>query len=203
MDPTDKTVEPEEELPAEETAPVPEEPAEETAADAPAPEEGETAPEEAEPAPTAEELLAARTEELQKELAVEKDKYLRLAAEYDNYRKRSARERDNIYADVKADTITRLLPVFDNLARALAHPTADEAYRKGVEMTMNQFLDTLKAMGVTPIEALGQTFDPNLHHAVMHTEDPEKGEQEVVAEFQKGFRCGDKVIRFSMVQVAN
>ena len=201
MDPENKTVEPEEESPAEGCAPIPGEPAEEKAPDAP--EDGETAPEKAEPVPTAEELLTAQAEALKKELAGEKDKYLRLAAEYDNYRKRSARERDNIYADVKADTITKLLPVFDNLARALANPTADEAYRKGVEMTMNQFLDTLKAMGVTPIEALGQTFDPNLHHAVMHVEDPEKGEQEVVAELQKGFRCGDKVIRFSMVQVAN
>ena len=104
---------------------------------------------------------------------------------------------------MKADTLTKLLPVFDNLARALEHPTVDEAYRKGVEMTMNQFLDTMKAMGVTPIQAVGQTFDPKLHNAVMHMEDPEKGEQENVAEFQKGFRCGDRVIRFSMVQVAN
>ena len=201
MDPEDKTVGPEKDLPAEESASVTEEPAEDKAPDAP--QEGEAAPEETEPAPTAEELLAARVEAVQKELAGEKDKYLRLAAEYDNYRKRSARERDSIYADVKADTVTKLLPVFDNLARALANPTADEAYRKGVEMTMNQFLETLKAMGVTPIEALGQTFDPALHHAVMHMEDPEKGEQEIVQEFQKGFKCGDRVIRFSMVQVAN
>ena len=145
----------------------------------------------------------AELDQAKKDLAAEKDKYLRLLAEYDNYRKRSARERDNIYADVKADTLTKLLPVFDNLERALRHPTADEAYRKGVEMTMNQFLETLKAMGVTPIEAEGKTFDPTLHNAVMHTEDPEKGEQEIVQEFQKGFKMGDRVIRFSMVQVAN
>ena len=145
----------------------------------------------------------AELDQAKKDLAAEKDKYLRLLAEYDNYRKRSARERDNIYADVKADTLGKLLPVFDNLERALRHPTADEAYRKGVEMTMNQFLETLKAMGVTPIEAEGKTFDPTLHNAVMHTEDPEKGEQEIVQEFQKGFKMGDRVIRFSMVQVAN
>lgn len=142
-------------------------------------------------------------EKLRSDLAAEKEKYLRLAAEYDNYRKRSARERDNIYADVKADTIGKLLPVFDNLQRALQNPTADEAYRKGVEMTVNQFLEVLKAMGVTPIDAVGQTFDPALHHAVMHTDDPERGEQEIVQEFQKGFMMGDRVIRFSMVQVAN
>jgi len=155
------------------------------------------------PQPTAEDLLRSELEGVKGELAGEKDKYLRLLAEYDNYRKRSARERDNIYADVKADTLTRLLPVFDNLERALQHPTADEAYRKGVEMTMNQFLETLKGLGVEPIEALGQTFDPKMHNAVMHTEDPEKGEQEIVQEFQKGFKMGDRVIRFSMVQVAN
>ena len=104
---------------------------------------------------------------------------------------------------MKADTLTKLLPVYDNLERALRHPTADEAYRKGVEMTLNQFLETLKSLGVTPIDALGQTFDPTVHNAVMHTEDPEKGEQEIVQEFQKGFRMGERVIRFSMVQVAN
>ena len=142
-------------------------------------------------------------EKLRSDMAAEKERYLRLAAEYDNYRKRSARERDNIYADVKADTIGKLLPVFDNLQRALQNPTSDEAYRKGVEMTVNQFLEVLKAMGVTPIDAVGQTFDPALHHAVMHTEDPELGEQEIVQEFQKGFKMGERVIRFSMVQVAN
>ena len=184
---------PENEIPAEETAEEilpeeqqPDEAAEETAAEL-----------------TEEERLKKELEAKETELAGEKDKYLRLLAEYDNFRKRSARERENIYADVKADTITKLLPVYDNLERALSHPTADDAYRKGVEMTMNQFLETLKTMGVTPIEALGQTFDPTLHNAVMHLEDPEKGEQEIVAEFQKGFKMGDRVIRFSMVQVAN
>ena len=159
----------------------------------------ETAPEaEAEAAPekTAEEKLA-------EELAAEKEKYLRLAAEYDNYRRRSARERENIYSDVKLDTVGKILPVYDNLERALNAPTEDEAYRKGVEMTMNQLCEVFAKLGVTPIEAVGQTFDPNLHNAVMHVEDETKGEGEIVAEFQKGFRLGDRLIRCSMVQVAN
>ena len=142
-------------------------------------------------------------EELRAELAGEKDKYLRLAAEYDNYRRRSSRERERIFADVKKDVLTKILPIYDNLERALKQETADEAYRKGVEMTMHQFEETLKGLGVTAIEAVGETFDPNIHNAVMHTEDPEKGENEIVAEFQKGFRMGDDVIRVSMVQVAN
>ena len=145
----------------------------------------------------------SEAEELKKQLTEEKDKYLRLMAEYDNFRKRSARERENIYADVKADTLNKLFPVYDNLELALKQETVDEAYRKGVEMIMNQFTESLKALGVTPIEALGQTFDPEMHNAVMHTEDPEKGENEIVQEFKKGFKMGEKVIRFSMVQVAN
>lgn len=170
------------------------------AEEAPAEEPAEEVPE-TEPDPLEE--LKARVEELEKQLTGEKDKYLRLLAEYDNFRKRSARERDNIYADVKADTLLKLLPVYDSLDRALQHPTADEAYRKGVEMTMNQFMEALKALGVTPIEAVGAAFDPKLHNAVMHTEDPQRGEQEIVQELQKGFKMGDRVIRFSMVQVAN
>ena len=137
------------------------------------------------------------------DLAAEHDKYLRILAEYDNFRKRSARERDSIYADVKADTLTKILPIFDNLERALRQETADEAYRKGVEMTMKQFMDALKTLGVTPVETVGKTFNPHEHNAVMHTEDPDKGENVIVQEFQKGFKLGDRVIRFSMVQVAN
>ena len=153
--------------------------------------------------PSETDALRTELESVQTELAAEKDKNLRLRAEYDNFRKRSARERDNIYADVKADTLKKLLPIFDNLERALRQETADEAYKKGVEMTMNQFLEALKALGVTPIEAVGQTFNPNEHNAIMHMEDPDKGEGEIVQEFQKGFKMGDRVIRFSMVQVAN
>ena len=136
-------------------------------------------------------------------LKAEKDRYLRLLAEYDNYRKRSSKERESIYQDVRADTVTKFLPVYDNLVRALDQATCDEAYRKGVEMIMTQFNDILTKLGVTPIDALGQKFDPTLHNAVMHEEDAEKGENEIVQELQKGFKLGDKVIRFAMVKVAN
>ncbi|MGI5935302.1 MAG: nucleotide exchange factor GrpE [Oscillospiraceae bacterium] len=148
-------------------------------------------------------VLSAEIKSLKDELAAEKDKYLRLLAEYDNYRKRSQKERENIFFDVQAETITRFLPVYDNLARALAQETADEAYRKGVEMIMAQFQEILEKFGVTEIEALGRKFDPELHNAVMHTEDETKGENEIVEEFQKGFMMGDRVIRYSMVKVAN
>ena len=104
---------------------------------------------------------------------------------------------------MKADTVKLFLPVYDNLERALKHGTEDEAYRKGVEMIMNQFNATLEKLGVTPIECLGEKFDPALHNAVMHVEDEEKGENEIVEVFQKGFKLGDKVIRFAMVKVAN
>ena len=139
----------------------------------------------------------------EEQLNAERDRYLRLLAEYDNYRKRSTRERENIYSDALTDTVTKFLPVYDNLVRALEQSTADEAYRKGVEMTMNQLRDILAKLGVTEIEAVGQKFDPALHNAVMHLEDDQYGEGEIVLEFEKGFKLGDKVIRFSMVQVAN
>ena len=131
------------------------------------------------------------------------DAYLRLLAEYDNYRKRSQREKDALYADIKADTLKKFLPVYDNLVRALNQSTADEAYRKGVEMIMAQFNQTLEKLGVEKIESLGKTFDPALHNAVMHVDDETKGENEIVEVFQEGFRLGDKVIRFAMVKVAN
>lgn len=108
-----------------------------------------------------------------------------------------------MYGDIKADTVTKFLPVYDNLVRALTQSTEDEAYRKGVEMIMSQFEETLKKLGVTEIESVGQKFDPNLHNAVMHAEDNTKGENEIVEVFQKGFMLGDKVIRFAMVKVAN
>ena len=131
------------------------------------------------------------------------DKYLRLLAEYDNFRKRSQKERDSIYGDVKADTVTKFLPVYDNLVRALDQSTEDEAYRRGVEMIMTQFDETLAKLGVTEIESVGKKFDPNLHNAVMHVEDETRGENEIVEVFQKGFKLGDKIIRFAMVKVAN
>ena len=131
------------------------------------------------------------------------DKYLRLMAEFDNYKKRSIKERENIYTDVRVDTVTKFLPVYDNLERAMKAETADEAYKKGVEMTFNQLLDVFKKLGVEEIEAVDKPFDPNFHNAVMHVDDEALGEGVIVEEFQKGFKIGDKVIRFSMVKVAN
>ena len=140
---------------------------------------------------------------LKEELASEKDKHLRLMAEYDNFRKRSQKEREALYTDVKADTIAKLLPVYDNLERALKAPTADEAFYKGVEMTMTQLLDIFDKMGVKPIAAEGEKFDPERHNAVMHVDDDSVEDNVIVEEFQKGFILGEKVIRFSMVKVAN
>ena len=137
------------------------------------------------------------------EMAAMNDKYLRLAAEYDNFRRRSQKEKDSLYTDVRADTLTKFLPVYDNLTRALATPTEDEAYRKGVELIMSQFAATMEKLGVEKIESLGQKFDPSLHNAVMHVDDEEKGESEIVEVFQEGFKIGDKVVRFAMVKVAN
>ena len=124
-------------------------------------------------------------------------------AEFDNYKKRSVKERENIYTDVRVDTVTRFLPVYDTLKRALEAETADEAYKKGVELTFQQLADVFKALGVEEIEAEGETFDPSKHNAVAHVEDESVGENVIVQELQKGFKLGDKVIRFSMVKVAN
>lgn len=141
--------------------------------------------------------------DLKAEMDALNDKYLRICAEYDNFRKRSQKEKDSLYGDVKAETLKKFLPVYDNLVRALAQSTEDEAYRRGVEMIMNQFNVTMEKLGVTEIECLGKKFDPAFHNAVMHVEDEEKGENEIVEVFQKGFMMGDKVIRFAMVKVAN
>ena len=147
--------------------------------------------------------LEAEKEALEKEKAALNDKYLRLCAEYDNYRRRSQKEKDNLYSEIRAAAVQQFLPVYDNLERALKQGTEDEAYRKGVEMIMTQFTSTLEKLGVTPIESLGEKFDPEMHNAVMHVDDEEKGENEIVEVFQKGFRLGEKVIRFAMVKVAN
>lgn len=141
--------------------------------------------------------------DLKAEMDALNDKYLRICAEYDNFRKRSQKEKDSLYGDVKAETLKKFLPVYDNLVRALAQSTEDEAYRRGVEMIMNQFNVTMEKLGVTEIECLGKKFDPAFHNAVMHVEDEEKGENEIVEVFQKGFMMGDKVIRFAVVKVAN
>lgn len=159
-----------------------------TQADTPG-EEPETAPEETE-SPAQEQLIP-------------KEQFLRLAAEYDNYRKRTAKEKENLWTDAKADTVQAFLPVYDNLERALKQDTADEAYKKGVEMIMSQLKEVFAKLGITEIEAQGKPFDPNLHNAVMHIEDENLEENTVAQVFQAGFMLGEKVIRFAMVQVAN
>ncbi|MBR4692652.1 MAG: nucleotide exchange factor GrpE [Oscillospiraceae bacterium] len=147
--------------------------------------------------------LEALKAETDAALAAERDKYLRLAAEYDNYRRRSQKEKENVYSDGKADTVLQLLPVYDNLERALKAECSDPNFYRGVEMTMTQLTEIFAKLGVTPIEAAGQPFDPAEHNAVVHVEDESLGENTVVEEFQKGFKLNDKVIRFAMVKVAN
>lgn len=142
-------------------------------------------------------------EEAQKALKEKDSAYLYLRAEYDNFRRRSAKEKTEAYSNAKADAAQKFLPVYDNLERALAQGTEDEAFLKGVEMTMNQLKAVLESLDIHPIDAVGQPFDPNLHNAVMHIENPDLGENVVAACFQTGFKMGDKVIRFAMVQVAN
>lgn len=166
----------------------------------PAPEAAEAQ----EPAPEAEAPQpAGEAEKLQEALREKEDQYLRLLAEYDNYRKRSQKEKENAWTTARADTIKELLPVYDNLERALKQETCDEAYAKGVEMTMNQLKSVLEKLGVEEIPAQGQPFDPNLHNAVMHMEDEAFGENIVAEVFQAGFKLGEKVIRHALVKVAN
>ena len=151
--------------------------------------------------PTAE--LKAQLEQALQAKAEQEKQYQYLAAEYDNFRRRSAKEKTDAYSKAKGDAALAFLPVFDNLQRALAAPCTDAAYVKGVEMTMTQLTQVLEKLGIEEIPALGQSFDPNLHNAVMHVEDDSVGENTIVEVFQSGFKMGDKVIRFSMVKVAN
>ena len=152
---------------------------------------------------TPEEKAASALDRAKKALAAQEDAYLRLAAEYDNFRRRTAKEKSDAYTNAKADAALKFLPVYDNLERALQQGTQDEAFLKGVEMTMTQLLEVLESLDIKPIDAVGKPFDPNLHNAVMHVEDENLGENVVAACFQTGFTMGEKVIRFSMVQVAN
>ena len=166
--------------------------------------EAETTPEtESESAPDPLAEAQAALEKKQAELDEANNKYLRLAAEYDNFRKRSQKEKDGMFRDGKANAIEKFLPVYDNLSRALEQETADEAYKKGVEMTMTGLADILKKLDVEIFGTPGDTFDPTLHNAVMHIEDDNYKEGEIVQVFQKGFSLGGKVIRFAMVQTAN
>ncbi len=133
----------------------------------------------------------------------EHDSYLRLAADYDNYRKRTAKEKEQSYSNGKADTILKLLPIYDNLERAMRQDTEDAAYKKGVEMTMTELVKIFTGLGVEIFGEAGEHFDPSLHNAVMHTEDDRVGESTITQVFQKGFKLGEKIVRFAMVQVAN
>ena len=173
---------------------------EEKKTNAPEPEK----PEEQPAVAAAEETPAepSEAEKLQVSLAEANDKYLRMLAEYDNYRRRNAKERESIYADVRADTVIKFLPVYDNLARAAQHEPDDET-KKGVEGILNQFKTILEGLGVTEIPTVGKKFDPALHDALLHIDDEKYGEGEIVLELEKGFKLGDKVIRFAKVQVAN
>lgn len=131
------------------------------------------------------------------------DKYLRLAAEYDNYRKRTTKEKESIYSDAKLDTVKPFLDVADNLDRAVSQFEEGDPHRQGVEMICKQFAAVLEKLGVTEIEALGQPFDPEKHNAVMHIDDESLAENTVAEVFRKGYQMGDKVVRFAMVKVAN
>ena len=133
----------------------------------------------------------------------EHDAHLRLAAEFDNFRKRTIKEKESSYGNGKADAVAKMLPVYDNLERALNQVCEDAAYKKGVEMTMNELVKIFTSLGVEIFGSVGEEFNPNLHNAVMHIENEELGENVISQVFQKGFKIGDKVVRFAMVQVAN
>ncbi len=169
------------------------------------PAEEKVRPEEAsaDETPTQESTGETELEAARKAQAAEHDQYLRLAAEYDNFRKRSRKEKEALYTDVKAETVAKFLPVYDNLERALANETADEAYKKGVELIMTEFRKIMTGLGVEEFGTAGDAFDPNAHNAVMHVENEELGENVIAQVFQKGFRIGEKVIRHAVVQVAN
>ncbi len=142
-------------------------------------------------------------EKLQQDFAALNDRYLRLMAEYDNFRKRSQREKDNIFPDAVASTVGKFLPVLDNFERAFAYETQDLEYKKGIDLIYTAFLDTLKKLNVESFAQVGDPFQPELHNAVMHIEDENLGENVISQVFQKGYKIGDKVVRHAMVQVAN
>lgn len=146
--------------------------------------------------------LETKLEAAEAELAAEKDKYMRMIAEYDNYRRRTAKEKDGIYADAYADALKGILPILDNLERAVGVGEA-EALQKGLAMTLKGAEDALSKMGVTSFGEKGETFDPEKHNAVMHIEDEQFGESEITEVYQKGYAKGDKILRFAMVIVAN
>ena len=154
---------------------------------------------------TAEETVeeAPEVNPFEEKYNAERDAHLRLAAEFDNFRKRTVKEKEASYSHGRADAVEKMLPVYDNLSRALKQETADAAFKKGVEMTMTELVKILSGLGVEIFGEVGEEFDPNIHNAVMHIEDDTLGENVICQVFQQGFKMGDKVIRFAMVQVAN
>ncbi len=150
---------------------------------------------------TAEEVV--ETNPWEEKYNAERDAHLRVAAEFDNFRKRTIKEKEGSYGNGKADAVAKMLPIYDNLERALNQPTEDAAYKKGVEMTMNELVKIFTALGVEIFGNAGDAFDPNLHNAVMHIDSEELGENTIAQVFQKGFKIGEKIVRFAMVQVAN
>lgn len=131
------------------------------------------------------------------------DRYKRLLAEFENYKKRSSKERESIYGMITGDVVATMLPIMDNLEKAAEAKTEDVKYQEGVSLVARQFADALKRLGLEEIESLGKRFDPEFHEAVSHIEDETKGEQEIVQEYRKGYKIGNKVVRHSMVIVAN
>ncbi len=178
-------------------------PAEETAEQEASPAGEAASAEAAEETYTVTREQMAQMEELAKTLADANDKYLRLAAEYDNYRKRTAREKEHVYGDAKMDTIKPFLSVLDNLERGVSQFEEGDPHRQGMELMCKQFSEVLTKLGVIEIPALGEKFDPEKHNAVMHTEDDTAEENTVVEVFQKGYTLGDRILRFAMVKVAN
>ena len=142
-------------------------------------------------------------QQVQQELEEITDRYKRVLAEFENHKKRSQKERDSLYNMILADIIENMLPILDNLENAVKVETKDEEFKKGIELVLKQFQDTLKTKGVEEIKTVGETFDPELHEAVSSVQDDTKGEKEIVQEYRKGYRIGTKVIRHSMVVVAN
>ena len=152
---------------------------------------------------TVEETVEVEANPWEEKYNAERDAHLRIAAEYDNFRKRTVKEKEASYGNGKADAVAKILPIYDNLERALNQETSDAAYKKGVEMTMNELLKIFGTLGVEVFGNVGDAFDPNLHNAVMHIDSEELGENTIAQVFQKGFKIGEKIVRFAMVQVAN
>ena len=147
--------------------------------------------------------IKKQNETLKIQLDETEDRLKRVAAEFDNYKKRTLKEKEGMYESLMGDVISRLLPVIDNLEKAVSSPTEDENYKQGVELVLKQFKDILASKGVEEIKAVGETFDPELHEAVSSIQDENLGEKEIAQEYRKGYKIGNRVIRHSMVVVAN